>query len=170
MRHWSRARSGLLISMLKKLNCFCFSFLTGLITLMLLTWEWIGLFLRKNHLLRCQGWFFLLNWIEAVTLSLLLELPPRKLKLWFVLWSFFLLKLFCVSRNLSDALAWNTCHVWASATSCYLELVDKLQKLICRTVHSSLTTSLEPLADCQNVASTSLFHRYYFSSCSSELA
>ena len=93
---------------LKHSTVFCFSFLTGLITLMLLTWEWIGLFVRKNHPLRCQGWFFLLNWIEAVTLSLLLELPPRKLKLWFVLWSFFLLKLFCISRNLPYANAWNT--------------------------------------------------------------
>ena len=26
------------------------------------------------------------------------------------------------------------CHVWASAPSCYLELLDKLQKRICRTV------------------------------------
>ena len=26
------------------------------------------------------------------------------------------------------------CHVWAGAPSCYLELLDKLQKRICRTV------------------------------------
>ena len=26
------------------------------------------------------------------------------------------------------------CHVWACAPSCYLELLDKLQKRICRTV------------------------------------
>ena len=77
MRHWSMAGSGFLILMLEKLNWFC---LADLITLMLLLmWEWIGLFLRKNHLLRCQGWFFLLTWIGAVTLSLFLELPPRKL-------------------------------------------------------------------------------------------
>ena len=38
------------------------------------------------------------------------------------------------------------CHVWAGASSCYLELVDKLQKRICRTVGPSLATSLEPLA------------------------
>ena len=40
------------------------------------------------------------------------------------------------------------CHVWASAPSCYLELLDKLQKQICRTVVPSLATSLEPLAHC----------------------
>ena len=37
------------------------------------------------------------------------------------------------------------CHVWADAPSCYLELLDKLQKRICRTVGPSLATSLEPL-------------------------
>ena len=52
------------------------------------------------------------------------------------------------------------CHVWAFAPSCYLELLDKLQKRICRTVGPSLATSLEPLAHCRNVASLSLFYRY----------
>ena len=36
------------------------------------------------------------------------------------------------------------CHVWAGAASCYLELLDKLQKRICRTVSPSLAVSLEP--------------------------
>ena len=62
------------------------------------------------------------------------------------------------------------CHVWASAPSCYLELLDKLQKWICRTVGPSLAASLEPLAHRRNVASLSLFYRYYFGRCSSELA
>ena len=38
------------------------------------------------------------------------------------------------------------CHVWAGAPSCYLELLDKLQKQICRTVGPSVATSLETLA------------------------
>ena len=62
------------------------------------------------------------------------------------------------------------CHVWAGAPSCYLELLDKLQKRICRTVGPSLTASLEPLAHCRNVASLSLFCRYYFGRYSSEQA
>ena len=62
------------------------------------------------------------------------------------------------------------CHVWAGAPSCYLELLDKLQKRICRTVVPSLAASLEPLAHCRNVASLSLSYRYYFGRCSSELA
>ena len=50
-------------------------------------------------------------------------------------------------------------RVWAGAPSCYLELLDKLQKRICRTVGPSLAASLEPLAHHQNVASWSLFYR-----------
>ena len=39
------------------------------------------------------------------------------------------------------------CHVWAGAPSCYLELLDKLQKRIHRTVCPSLATSLELLRE-----------------------
>ena len=49
----------------------------------------------------------------------------------------------------------NCCRVWARACSCYLKLLDKLQKQICRTVGPSLTASLEPLTYC-------LFYMYYF--------
>ena len=62
------------------------------------------------------------------------------------------------------------CHVCAGAPSCYLEMLDKLQKRICRTVVPSLAASLEPLAHGRNVASLSLFYRYYFGRFSSELA
>ena len=53
------------------------------------------------------------------------------------------------------------CHVWAGAPSYYLELLDKLQKLICKTFGPSHAVSLEPLAHRRNVASltTSLFSR-----------
>ena len=49
------------------------------------------------------------------------------------------------------------CHLWAGAPNCYLELLDKLQKGICRTFGPSL------------VASLSLFYSYYFGRFSSEL-
>ena len=62
------------------------------------------------------------------------------------------------------------CHVWAGAPSCFLELLDKLQKWICRTVAPSFAASNGPLAQCRNVASLSLFYSYYFGRCSSELA
>ena len=61
------------------------------------------------------------------------------------------------------------CPVLAGAPSCYLEFLDKLQKQICRIVGPSLAASLERLAHFRNVASLSLFYRYYFGRCSSEL-
>ena len=61
------------------------------------------------------------------------------------------------------------CQVWSGAPSCYLELLDMLQKRICRT-GPALAGSLEPLAHRWNVASLTLFYRYYFGKCSSELA
>ena len=61
------------------------------------------------------------------------------------------------------------CHIWAGTHSCYLELLDKLQKRICRTVGPSLAASLEPLAHHRNMASLSFFYRYYFGRCSPEL-
>ena len=54
-----------------KLNWFR---LTGLTTLM---WKRMGLFLRKNNLLRWQGWFYFLNWIGTLTLPLVISLPLR---------------------------------------------------------------------------------------------
>ena len=45
------------------------------------------------------------------------------------------------------------CHVWAGASSCYLDLLDKLQKRISSIVGPSLVGSLEPLAHQRNVSS-----------------
>ena len=104
------------------------------------------------------GWLSLLNWIGALTLFPLRKLPPRKLETWFILWSSFLLLHGILLSYL------------AGFPSCYLELLDKLQKRICRTVGPSLAVSLEPLAHCRNIASLSLCYRYYFGRCSSEPA
>ena len=65
-----------------------------------------------------------------------------------ILWSFFILRLLCISINLPYC-----CHAWAGALSYYLELLDKLQKQICRTLDPSLAASLELLAHGRNVAS-----------------
>ena len=55
------------------------------------------------------------------------------------------------------------CQVWAGAPSYSLELLDKLQKQIYRTVGPSLGASLQPLAHCHLTVSL-------FLACSSELA
>ena len=62
------------------------------------------------------------------------------------------------------------CCVWAGVSSCNSELLDKLQKWISRAVGPSFGTPLESLAHHQNVVALSLFYRYYFGRCSSELA
>ena len=60
------------------------------------------------------------------------------------------------------------CHVWYVTPSRFLELLDKLQKKICKTTSPSLAASLELLVHHQNIASLSLFYRYYFGRYSSE--
>ena len=60
------------------------------------------------------------------------------------------------------------CHVWAGAPSYHLALLDKLQKRM--TVGPSFAASLEALTHRRNMASLSLFYRYYFVRCSSEVA
>ena len=53
--------------------------------------------------------------------------------------------------------------------SLLLEIVRKVTKKNMLTAGASLAASLEPLAHRRNVASLSLFYRYYFNRCSSEL-
>ena len=52
------------------------------------------------------------------------------------------------------------CHVSTAAFNCYLELLDKLQKRICRAVDASLAGSLEPLAQGRNSSSLSHFYKH----------
>ena len=44
-----------------------------------------GSVLEETSSFKMLGYFFLPNWVEALALSLLLELPPKKLKPCFVL-------------------------------------------------------------------------------------
>ena len=133
--------------------------------------EMNGSILEEKTFVRCWGCFSLVSWNGALTLSLLLKLPPRKLELQFVLQSFFLLRLLFISIKCTIRFYMEyCCHVWSGAPRCYLELLDKLEKWICRIIGSSLPAPLEPFAHRRNVASLSLFYRYYFGRCSSELA
>ena len=50
------------------------------------------------------------------------------------------------------------CHIWAGAPSCYLELLGKLQKRICRTDGASLAAFLEPSSSkCSQLKSLGIF-------------
>ena len=61
------------------------------------------------------------------------------------------------------------CHVWSGAGKCYLNLLDKLQRRTCNVVVPELSASFQSLAHHQDVTSLSLFYRYFFGRCSSEL-
>ena len=63
----------------------------------------------------------------------------------------------CLYKSTIHACIEYCCHVWAGPSRCCLELLDKLQKPICRTVGPSLAASLELLAHCQDLVSLSLF-------------
>ena len=64
--------------------------------------------LERKSPFKILGCLSLLNCIGTLALSLLLKLLPRKLEPWFILWCFFLLRLLCISVNLSYGHAWNT--------------------------------------------------------------
>ena len=118
-------RKWLVDSMLENLNWFR---LTSLITLILLMWKWMGLFFRKNHILKSWGWPPLAKLIRALTWSLLLNLPPEN--------SLTPRALICSMKFLSSVVALYLyksticpcmeyfCHVWTGSLSSYLELLD----------------------------------------------
>ena len=142
---WTGVGRGLLISMLEKLNCLFFK-QVSLTTLVLLMW------------VRCWGCLFLLNWTVTIALStLVIKLPPRKFEPWFVLLSFFLLRLLFISINLPYSLAWNTVAMSGLMLLTAAEMLNKLQKQICRTVVPSLFAFLESLDHCRKIASLSFF-------------
>ena len=145
--------------------------LTGLITLVLLMWKWMGLFLRKKSSFMTLGltFFSKLDWGSyAISIA---KTASKKI-------GAFIRSVKCLSLDAALYLYKYTiqpcmeycCHVWVDAPSCYLELLDKLQKLMCKTASLSFAASLEPLAHRRNLANVSLFYRYYFGSCSSEFA
>ena len=111
---------------------------------------------EKKHLLRCWCWLSLASKKIGALIRSMKFLSPE-------------VALYLYQSIIRPCMEY-CCHVWAGAPSCYLELLDKLQKRICRTVGPSLAASLEPLAYRRNVASLSLFYRYYFGRCSFELA
>ena len=101
-----------------------------------------GSVLEEKSSFEMLGLFSLLNWIGALTLFLLLKLPPRKLEPWLVLWSFFLLRLQCLCKTIRPCMEY-CCPVGTGTSNCYLNLLGKLQKRICRTVGPSLAAPLE---------------------------
>ena len=105
--------------------------------------KWMGLFSRKNHfLIRCWSWplFSNLDW-GTYTIS--------------------------VAKTNSVKIGSFIRPMKFLST---LEILDELQKQLCRSVDPSLAASLEPFAHCWNKVSLRFFCRYYFGRCLFELA
>lgn len=61
------------------------------------------------------------------------------------------------------------CHIWAGAPVTLLNLLDRIQRRVSNIIGPNLSSKLQTLAHRRNVASLSLFYRYYNGMCSSEL-
>ena len=146
--------------MLKKINWFHLTGHTGAIDV-----KMDGSVLEGKSSFKMLGLSFSSKLDRALKLSLLLKVLPRKCSMQFISPEVVLCLYKCTTRPCMEC----CCHVYANASGCYLKLLDKLQKRICRTVGPSLPASLEPLAHRRNVACSSLFQRYYFGRSSSEM-
>ena len=164
---WTGVRSGSLISMLGKLSWFC---LTCLMTICIEV-KMNGSVLEKKSSFKMLGLTFSSKLVWGSYMISISKTASKKIGALIRSKEFLSpeIALYLCKSTICPYMEY-CCHVWAGAPSCYLELLDKLQKRICRTVAPSLAVSLEPLAHLQNVASISLFYRYYFGRCSSELA
>ena len=60
-------------------------------------------------------------------------------------------------------------HVCSDGGNWSLDVLDKLQRQVCRNIGPTLATSLKPLAHRQRVACLNPFYRFYFSRYSSVL-
>ena len=79
---------------------------------------------------------------------------------WFILWTFFLLRLLCIFLNLSFEHAWNAVVMIGLGLLVATGIVRQASKPV---------VSLEPLVHCRNIANSNFFRRYYLGKWSSEL-
>ena len=107
------------------------------------------------------SFFSKLDWGSYINCTL--KLTPTKLEPWFVLIA---VDLYKSTMHLS---MWYCGCVLPGTPSCYLDMLDKLLKRICRTVGPALAAYLEPLAHCRNLATLNLFYQDYFGRCSSDI-
>ena len=78
--------------------------------------------------------------------------------------------LLCINKSTILSCMEYYCHFWNDAPSCYLEMLDKLQKPIYKIIAPLFVATLEPLAYHRNGAILIVFYRYSFGRYSSELA
>ena len=129
--------------------CHSWFHLTSLIAMVLLMGKWMGLFLRKKSSFKMMRLTFSskLDWCSCIisiakTASIKITALVHSMR--------FLLPevaLYLCKSAIQPCMEY-CCHVWAGAPSYYLELLDKLQKQLCRTGGPSLAASLDSLSKC----------------------
>ena len=127
---WTGAKSGLLISLFEKLTLFCLASLITLVLLMWTLWDSISL-------------LFLLDWCSyiipiAKTASEKMGVLIHLMKFIFSEFGLYLYK-YTIRSSVEYS-----CHVWTEALSCYLDMLNKLEKWVRRTVAPKLAASLKP--------------------------
>ena len=131
-------------------------------------WKWIGLFLRKNEMIFDLGLTSSskLDWGSYIIC--ITKTASKKIEAF--LRSYFppQVALYLYKSTIRQYKEY-CCDVWAGAPSCYLELLDKLQKRICMTVGPSLAASWT-FGSSSKCSQRKSFYRYYFGRCPSELA
>ena len=117
--------------------------------------------LKADYVLRYWGCLSLLNWVEAITMYLFKKIGSLTRSMKFISLKVALYLYQCTIRPCMEY----SYYVWAGALSCYLDLLDKLQKQVCTSVGRSPATSPELLSRRWNVDSLNLFYRYCFGRC-----
>ena len=135
---WTGAKSGLLISLFEKLTLFCLASLITLVLLMWTLWDSISL-------------LFLLDWCSyiipiAKTASEKMGVLIHLMKFIFSEFGLYLYKY--TIRSFVEY----SCHVWAEGLSYYLDMLNKLEKWVHRTVGPKLAASFKPLGHRRKLA------------------
>ena len=62
------------------------------------------------------------------------------------------------------------CHIWSGASAGVLGLLDSTQKRMANIIGPTLAATLQPLSHHRDIASLSLFYKYYHGCCSAKLS
>ena len=97
------------------------------------------------------------KWDGTLALSLLLKLPPGKIGALIHSMKFLSPEVaFYLYKSTMQSRIEYFCYVCAGIPSCHMAMLKKPQKWIYRTTSPSLAVSIEPLAQCRNVATFSI--------------
>ena len=98
--------------------------------------------LEEKSYFKIWGWLSVLNWIRSSYIISIPKTASRKIEA-----SIYSIKflspevaLYFYKSTIRPCMEY-CCHVWGSAPSCYLDLLNKLQKRICRTDGPSIAAS-----------------------------